>query len=254
VPILATLHLPPAWYPSEIFQMTRPQTFLNCVSRSQLNACPPSNSLLPEIENGVPIPELLPRHAKRSFAIALGRICQEKGFHLAIEAARLANLPLLIAGEIFPYAAHQHYFKSEILPRLDNQRRFIGPIGTRRKKRLLSAARCLLVPSLAPETSSLVAMEALACGTPVIAFSTGALSEIVEHGKTGFLVSNTREMADAIRHADEISPEFCRETAQRRFSAKRMTNEYLRVYCEIISSAVSEFIEPRNTPCAAPAI
>ena len=84
------------------------------------------------------------------------------------------------------------------MPRLDRRRRFLGPLGFARKRRLLAAARCLLVPSLARETASLVAMEALACGTPVIAFPNGALAEVVEDGRTGFLVENTREMAAAI--------------------------------------------------------
>jgi glycosyltransferase involved in cell wall biosynthesis len=229
-PVLATLHLPPSWYPASVFEADRPGLWLNCVSRSQHQACPPCSRLLPPIENGVPVDELHARHAKRRFALVLGRICPEKGIHLAIEAARLAQIPLLIGGEVFSYEAHQRYFDAEIAPRLDAQRRFIGPVGFRRKRRLLTAARCLLVPSLAEETSSLVAREAAACGTAVIAFPKGALAETVEHGRTGFLVAGVEAMADAIAKAGAIDPDRCRESARERFSLVRMTTHYLSVY------------------------
>ncbi|NHV87620.1 glycosyltransferase, partial [Escherichia coli] len=84
-------------------------------------------------------------------------------------------VPLLVAGALYPYPAHVDYFEREVRPLLDATRRFVGPVGFARKRRLLSAARCLLVPSLAAETSSLVAREAAACGTPVVAFPSGAL-------------------------------------------------------------------------------
>jgi glycosyltransferase involved in cell wall biosynthesis len=229
-PVLATLHLPPSWYPVSVFETRRPGLWLNCVSRTQHQACPPSSRLVPPIENGVPVGELQVRHAKRRFALVLGRICPEKGIHLAIEAARRAQIPLLIAGEVFPYEAHRRYFEAEIAPRLDAQRRFIGPVGFTRKRRLLTAARCLLVPSLAEETSSLVAREAAACGTPVIAFPNGALAETVEHGLTGFLVPDTGAMADAIAESGAIEPDTCRKTARERFSLERMTAQYLSVY------------------------
>lgn len=104
------------------------------------------------------------RHARRNFALCLGRICPEKGFEHALDAARLADIPLLIGGEVFPYPAHRRYFECLIQPRLGPRARFLGPVGWARKRRLLNAARCLLAPSLAAETSSLVAMEAIACG------------------------------------------------------------------------------------------
>jgi len=231
VPLLATVHLPPEWYPKGTLEPSRPDTWLHCVSWASHKACPPSPALLDPIENGVPIEELAAaRHRRRNFAVFLGRICREKGVTIAIEAAKLIDVPLFVAGEVARYKAHQSYFAEEVLPALDSKRRFIGPIGFQRKRRLLSAARCLLVPSLAPETSSLVAREALACGTPVIAFPNGALAEAIEHGRTGFLVESIEEMADAIAAADSIDPEICRAVARERFSLETMVDRYFDLY------------------------
>ncbi|HEX8666556.1 MAG TPA: glycosyltransferase family 4 protein [Beijerinckiaceae bacterium] len=233
VPALATLHLPPSWYPPEALRPERPDTWLHCVSQAQAKACPPGPNLLPPIPNGVPVAELAACHAKRSFALVLGRVCPEKGIHLAIEAAKKADVPLLIAGEVFAYEAHRCYFEEEVLPRLDRARRFLGPVGFRRKRRLLTAARCLLVPSLAPETSSLVAREALACGTPVVALPNGALRETIEDGVTGFLVDDVDGMAEAIRRAPKLDPEECRSIARERFSLERMIERYFAVYHQL---------------------
>lgn len=235
VPALVTLHLPPSFYPPEAFRPDRPDTFVHCVSRAQHAACPRGARLLPPIENGVPVDDFAARVRRRDFALALGRICPDKGFHLALDAARRAAVPLLLAGRVFGYAEHEAYFHREIAPRLDALRRFIGPVGLRRKRRLLAAARCLVVPSLVPETSSLVAMEALASGTPVVAFPTGALADIIEHGVTGFLVRDEREMAEALRAVEALDPARCREAARARFSANRMTGEYLELYRRIIA-------------------
>ena len=237
VPVLVTLHLPPTWYPAEIFHPHRPQTFLHCVSAAQRRACLPGAVLLPDIENGVPVAAFPPQYSKRHFALMLGRICPEKGFHLALDAAARARMPALLAGKVFRYAAHEQYFQHEIVPRLDGLRRFIGPIGRSCKQRLLARARCLLVPSLVPETSSLVAMEALACGTPVIAFPAGALPDIVEHGKTGFLVHNVREMAEAMAAVGSLDPALCHATAQRRFSLDAMIERYFGVYRRLTAGA-----------------
>ncbi|HEU4752575.1 MAG TPA: glycosyltransferase family 4 protein [Armatimonadota bacterium] len=230
VPALVTLHLPPGWYGPEVFRLRRPHTYLHPVSASQRRACPPGAAVLPEIPNGVPLEGLAARHARRNFALTLGRICPEKNFHTALDAARLAGVPVLLASEVFRYEAHERYFREEIVPRLGWGARFIGPAGFRRKRRLLSAARCLLVPSLAPETSSLVSMEAIACGTPVVAFPSGALPEVVEHGRTGFIVRSAEEMAEAMQAVDRLDREECRRLARERFSLERMAGRYLEVY------------------------
>lgn len=240
VAVVATLHLPPSYYPPEIFSLKRARTFIHCVSLTQRRACPPNAQLLPEIENGVAFSEHRPPYAKRNFCLALGRICPEKGFHLAITAAELAQTPLLLGGQIFNFPTHQEYFEKAIAPRCKGAIRFIGPVGLMRKRRLLSAARCLLVPSLAPETSSLVTMEALACGTPVIAFPSGALPEIIDHGRTGFLVKDEHEMAEAILAVASLDADVCIETARRRFPAERMVQRYFEMY---------QHLATLNRPC-----
>jgi glycosyltransferase involved in cell wall biosynthesis len=181
----------------------------------------------------VDVEQFEPSLRKRRFALFLGRICPEKGVHLAIEAAALAGIPLLIAGEVFPYEDHTRFFETGIVPRLNRMCRFIGRVGLRQKRRLLTAARCVLIPSLVEETSSLVAREALAAGTPVIGFARGALADVVRDGRTGFLVDSVEAMATRIRQAEIIDPDLCREDARRRFPLHAMMASYLSLYREL---------------------
>ncbi len=235
-PVLATVHLPPEWYARAAL---RSGVFLNAVSGTQdrmLRALAEPSRVVAPIPNGAPVVALgMARHARRNFALTLGRLCPEKGQHLALDAARMADVPLLIGGEAFPYPAHQDYVRDEIVPRLGGGARLLGAVGFARKRRLLAAARCVLIPSLAAETSSLVAMEAAACGTPVVAFASGALPEIVEHGVTGFIVRDAAAMAAAIGGVGSIDPAMCRRVARDRFSADRMAEAYLRLYRRLAS-------------------
>lgn len=237
VPVLATLHLPPSWYPPEVFALHRPDVFLHCVSASQQRACPPGARLLPAVPNGVPVDALEAHCRKRRFALALGRICPEKNQHVALQAGQRAGMPVVLAGQVFAHEAHERYFREQVAPLLDRERRFIGALSFARKRRLLTAAQCLLLPSLAAETSSLAAMEALACGTPVIAYPSGALPEIVDDGRTGFIVRDAAEMAQAIEACASIDPERCRAVARERFAVEPMTRRYLATYRQLALQA-----------------
>jgi glycosyltransferase involved in cell wall biosynthesis len=231
VPVLVTLHLAPSLYEETVLRPGRAGTYFNCVSQTQHRSCPRLPNLLMPIVNGVDVERLRPDPAaQRKHALLLARICPEKGIHLAIEAAKAAGVDLMIAGEVFPYADHERYFVGQIQPRLDDRRVFLGPLGFEAKREALQSARCLLVASLIDETSSLVAMEALACGTPVVALRRGALSEIIDDGITGMLVDNADEMAPAMAKVESLRAADCVSAARRRFSAARMTRDYLDLY------------------------
>ena len=238
VPVLVTLHMPPSWYPKEIWSLP-PHYQLQCVSESQRLSCPASaREHLPVVANGVLIPVSKPAVAKRSYALLLSRICPEKNLHAALAAARNAGVPALLAGQTFPYPEHQRYFEQEIRPLLGfhsgNRARLLGPVTGERKQRLLRSARCLLLPSLAPETSSLTAMEALASGTAVVAYRSGALPSIIEEGRTGFLVDTVEQMTAAIHRVAAIDPAVCRAAAAERFPLSRMADGYMELYARLL--------------------
>ncbi|MDB4957605.1 MAG: glycosyl transferase group 1 [Myxococcales bacterium] len=230
VPMVVSLHLPPSWYPPAAFapgEVTR-----ICVSHTQRAACPPGAAISHVITNGVDLGRYRPTTNKADHVIAIGRLCPEKGFDIALRAAKQANVPMVLAGATFPYETHQRHVREEIMPLLDDQRRWIGAIAGKQKRMLLAEARCLLVTSRIDETSSIVAMEALASGTPVVGFRRGALPEIVEHGVTGLLVDREDELPGAIIAASTLSAIDCRESVRERASATRMSARYLALYHE----------------------
>ncbi|HXS76028.1 MAG TPA: GNAT family N-acetyltransferase [Terracidiphilus sp.] len=239
IPLLMTLHLPIDWYMHEAFTKYRNQAKFCYVSESQRRAGLARFGDAPVIGNGVEIPPIKSYCEKSDFALVMGRICPEKNAHSALEAGTKAELRVIIGGQVYPYRAHRQYFEEKIRPQLNNKgsagsHQFVGPLTPESRCELLSQARCLLHPTLAPETSSLVAMEALAAGTPVIAYRSGALQEIVEDGVTGFLVNDVEGMAEAIRKVNAISPAACREAAERRFSKERMIEGYFDLYDRIV--------------------
>lgn len=234
MPKLATLHLPLDWYPAEIFQL--PGVQFNCVSQMQARTVP-CGKQVHMIPNGIDTEKFQADKPHTGPLLWLGRICPEKGVHLALEVAHHLDLPLNVVGPVYAFRDHEAYFREQVKPLLDEQRQWIGPVNFSQKVSLLAQARALLVPSLAAETSSLVAMEAISSGTPVVAFRSGALPEVVEDSVTGFIVGGQAQMAEAIGRLDEISPGMCRTRAVIRFSMERMAAEYIELYRKIKISA-----------------
>lgn len=233
-PVVVSLHLPLSWYDQNALRLSGRNTILVCVSRSQAETAPSDVRIDRIIPNGVDV-DSFPRAVKRgrSYFLVLGRICPEKAIHVALDAAAAAEEDVIIAGEVYGYAEHLAYFREKVRPRLNAHARFVGSIGGSHKTKLLAGSKALLIPSHAPETSSLVAMEALAAGVPVIAWHSGALPEIVHHGRTGFIVSSASEMCAAMGRVDEIDPKVCQSEARQLFSSRRMFSDFLNLYRDL---------------------
>ncbi len=229
IPIVVTLHLWPTAYPWHAFDTKRADVHFQCVSEAQRRACPAGVKAC-VVRNGVDLRRWSPAIERSNFALVLGRICPEKGFHLAIDAASAADMPLVIAGTVFPYQSHEDYFRTAIAPRLNDTVRYVGALAGAEKRQMLGAARCVIIASTVRETSSLVIMEAFASGTPVVAVRSPALEELVDQGVTGWLVDEPCDLAAALRRVDQLSPTACRAAAVQRCDLEHSTSVQLSRY------------------------
>lgn len=169
----------------------------------------------------------------------LGRISPEKRPDRAIEIAKRAGIKLKIAAKVDK--ADQEYYEREILPLLDHPLiEFIGEIGEDQKGEFLGNAMALLFPIDWPEPFGMVMIEAMACGTPVIAFNCGSVPEIIDHGETGFIVSSIQEAVTAVGALFSFDREGCRQIFETRFSAKIQAKNYLNLYAELIRNRQSK--------------
>lgn len=281
VPVLWTLHLPREYYPAgafsaEAWNAPPPNLWLLCVSETQLRQYSERGpealrrQLLGWIGNGVDLDWYSPAASGASaspaadsgYLLYLGRICPEKGAHLALELARHAGRPLILAGAVHPFPAHLDYFQRRIAPGIAPgvapgaapalaraHAPSLGPVNApiyapsvggaarwlpapspREKLALLRGAAAVVLPSTVAETSSLTAMEAAACGRPVLALASGSLPEIVRHGETGFVAGSIAELAGYVPRLRELSPERCRRWAEERFDGRRMVAEYAALF------------------------
>lgn len=184
------------------------------------------------VYHGLPEALFQPRYNAGNHLAFIGRISPEKRVDLAIEIAKRAGMRIRIAAKIDP--ADQAYYES-VRHLLDQPHvEFLGEIGEAQKGEFLGDAAAMLFPVDWPEPFGLVMIEALACGTPVIAFRRGSVPEIIEHGVTGFVVENVEEAAEAARRISLIKRPMCRSEFERRFSARRMCCEYVRVYRQVL--------------------
>jgi glycosyltransferase involved in cell wall biosynthesis len=187
----------------------------------------PGLNYLGTVYNGIDLSLYPLRPSGGDDLVFLGRIHPDKGVHLAIEVARLSGLPLVIAGLI----QDETYFREAVAPHLDGgQVRYVGSVGVEGKNELFARARALLHLNTIPERFGLVLAEANAAGVPVVAMDLGSCREVIEDGRTGFLVGTVGEAVKALERLGEIDPAACRARVQRRFSIDSMVEGYERVY------------------------
>jgi glycosyltransferase involved in cell wall biosynthesis len=201
---------------------------LIAISYAQRKTAPRDLLVDDVIHNPIDVEEWPYREQKMPFALWAGRFDPVKGAHLAIRAAKVAGMRLVLAGPI--QQGQQAYFDREVRPHLKMGKiDYVGEIGGNRKKALFANASCLLMPIEWNEPFGMVMVEALACGTPVIAFPYGAATEIVVDGLNGYQVADVASMAEAMTDI-QISPAECRESVEARYDAATIAENYCAAY------------------------
>jgi glycosyltransferase involved in cell wall biosynthesis len=228
VPHITTLHgrldLPDLWPLFDEFS----DIPVVSISNAQRGPLPKAN-WVGTVHHGLPPEPFRFRSQAGTYFAFLGRTSPEKRVDRAIAIAKACGCPLRIAAKVDPIDAA--YFAREIQPLLaDPLIEFIGEIGAAAKNDFLAGAKALLFPIDWPEPFGLVMIEALACGTPVVAFRGGSVAEIIDHGTTGFVVENLDEAIDAAKRIETIDRAACRRAFDRRFTVQRMAADYMSLY------------------------
>lgn len=209
---------------------------ITCLSNAQAALAPVGVRIDAVVPNPVDVDAWPQRADKEDYLLWAGRFAPEKGAHRAIRVAKATRRPLVLAGPIQP--GQETYFAEKIEPHLDGRRiRYIGEVGGREKHELFAGAHAFLMPITWQEPFGMVMVEAMAAGTPVIAFNNGSAPEVVEHGRSGVIVEDEIEMARAVATASELDPRECRASAAERFSPAAVAARYEQVYRAIAMPA-----------------
>ena len=237
-PLVHTLHGPFTTETAAFYARHGHKGALVGISRAQLASAPADLGPISSIPNPIDLRDWPLQERKGDYLLWVGRMTPEKGPHRAIAAARAVDVPLVLAGVIQP--GQQAFFDREVAPHIDDTRvRFVGEVGGQVKRSLFASARGLLMPIRWDEPFGMVMVEALACGTPVIAFAEGAARELVVDGRTGFLVENERAMADAVGHLPRIDPRDCRDWVSRHCDGQVVAAAYERIYRSVALPGVA---------------
>jgi glycosyltransferase involved in cell wall biosynthesis len=227
-PRVLTAHGPCTGQWDQYYRVLAENNHLVAISWAQRRTAP-DTPWAGTVHNGIRVNDFPFQESKDDYVLFLGRFSPDKGPDLAIESARRAGRRIILAGKL--RSAHEHeYFDQIIKPLLGTDAQFIGEADSTTKKELLAAAHCLLFPIRWAEPFGMVMIEAMACGTPVVALRQGSVPEVVAHGATGLVCDTPAQLPDAVDAAGHLSAAACRQHARMRFDASVMAAEYERVY------------------------
>lgn len=234
IPIVYTLHDPIYPWRKDIFRLfqTKNQYFIS-ISNAQRKPAPDLNWAA-TIYNGLDLKEFPFSKKTGKYFLFLGRILPVKGPDIAIQAAKLAKEKLFIAGT----PNQGEYWEKKIKPFLEKDIKYLGQIPYEKTDKFYSQAKALLCPIRWEEPFGLTFIEAMACGTPVIAFRRGSAPELIKDGKTGFLVNNLREMVKAIKKIDQIDRRECRAWVEKNFTLEKMVENYEKIFLKILKKQI----------------
>jgi glycosyltransferase involved in cell wall biosynthesis len=209
---------------------------LNWVSMSlaQRKNMPPDTNWVANVYHGLPEDEFAFNDSPGDYIAFMGRLIKPKGAHVAIAAAKQAGVKLKIAGKHYS-GEKDKYWHEFIEPEIDgNQIDYVGFLRGTERQAFLANAHALLAPSVFDEPFGMVMIEALACGTPVIGLRSGAIPEVIEDGKTGFVVDDPADLAAAIQKVSVIDRRTCRAEFEQRFMLERMCDEHVKAYSRLV--------------------
>jgi glycosyltransferase involved in cell wall biosynthesis len=231
-PVLHTVHGPFDDNARRFYAAHGHKAALTCLSRAQAAARPEGVRVDAVVPNPIDVRVWDIDVPKDDYLLWVGRFAPEKGAHRAIRVAQATGRRLVLAGPVQP--GQEPYFAKQIKPHVDGGRIvYAGEIGGRRKLEAFAAAHAFLMPIRWPEPFGMVMVEAMAAGTPVIAFDEGSAPEVVEAGRSGFLVPDEDAMAAALNEIGQLDPAQCRASARERFAPERVAERYVTVYREI---------------------
>jgi glycosyltransferase involved in cell wall biosynthesis len=226
-PVICTLHVDVTPERARFLAYNRAVRYV-AISAAQARTFPIPARI---IHNGLDIGRFPWRERKQEYLLFLGSLVPEKGLDVAVTASRRLGIPLRIAGYL--PARGEDYLNRQLESDHAGLLMYLGCVSQADKLKLLAGARALLCPVRWDEPFGLVAIEAMACGTPVVALNRGALPEVVAHERTGFIADDESAFIDAVRHADRIDPAVCRRHCEEHFSSERMVNAYLEYFTSL---------------------
>ena len=233
-PVLNTLHGVFTDINKPFYKAYKKTVYYNSISFEQRKLGPKDLNYIGNVYNAINIDSYPYGDKKKDYFVYLSRISKSKGSDVAVDVAIRAGIKLVVAGKIDP-GIDSRFFEKEVAPKIDGKQIiFKGEVSEKEKRVLFKEAKGFIFPLQWSEPFGLVMIEAMAAGTPVISFPFGSIPEVVEDGKTGFVVKDIDAMVEAIGNIDQISPAECRKRVEEKFGVKQMVDAYEELYGKIV--------------------